>query len=166
MALSGKTAERFVVFILYAGIFAFISWSGIKLINYSLESKYYNDFLLKWEVCLRTFDARGEIWPHFDGGNHLEYMENLVRMIQKSNISLPVSNTKHPYVRRINKIGWHKEEDTFLLCFSNRIIIYGISKKTLNRIDAYIDTSGNPEQGRFTGYISKDGKSYIGLWRL
>jgi hypothetical protein len=166
MALSGKTAERFVVFVLYAGIFAFTSWGGVKLINYSLESKYYNDFLLKWEVSLRTFDAGGGTWPHFNGGNHSEYMENLVRVIQKRNISLPASNTKHPYVRRINKIGWDKEEDTFLLCFSNRIIIYGISKETLNRIDAYIDTGGNPEQERFTGYISKDGKSYIGLWRL
>ena len=47
MAISGKSTDKLVFALLYAGFIALASWGGIKLINYSLDSKFYKDFLLK-----------------------------------------------------------------------------------------------------------------------
>jgi hypothetical protein len=166
MEISGKTTERFIFLALYTGIATIISWGGIQILNSSLESRYYKDFLLKWEVSLRAYDARGGIWPQFKGSNHLEYMDNLARLMRAGRISPPLSNRQRPYMYRIKKVGWRKKEDTFLLCLPDRIIIYGLSKETFDRLDGFIDETGDPSRGRFTGQPGKDGKTYIGRWRL
>jgi len=166
MAISGKTTERFIFLVVYAGIAGIVLWGGIRILNSSLESRYYKDFLLKWEISLRAYDTRGGGWPRFTGNNHLEYMDNLVKLMRAGKISLPLPNRHRPYVYRLKKLGWFKEEDTFLLCFPDRIILYGLSKDTFDRLDGFIDEARDPSQGRFTGHPGKDGKAYIGRWRL
>ena len=166
MTLSGKSADKIIFAALYAGIAALTFWGGVRIINYSLESKFYRDFLLKWEVSVRAFSSEKVVWPHFTGGNHVEYMEDLVSQMHGRNISPPASNTMHPYIYRINKIVFQDKENVFILCLPGRIIFYGISIKTFKRLDPYIDGTFDPGRGRLTGIFSKDGKTYIGQWRL
>jgi len=165
MALSGKTVDRLLFLGLYGGLIALVVWGGSRLINYSLDSKFYKDFLLQWEASLRYYSVKGGVWPHFSGRNHVEYMNNLSQLIERADISLPKSNTGRSYVYRIRKIG-KEQENIFILCFFNRIILYGISKDTFTRIDRFVDGEMSKEKGFFTGQISKDGNTYIGLWRL
>lgn len=165
MALSGKAVDKLIFVVLYGGLIALILWGGSRLINYSLDSKFYKDFLLQWEASLSSYSVKSGIWPHFSGSNHLEYMDNLTRLMERVDISLPQSNTKRSYVYRIKKIA-KEQDDVFILCFSNRIILYGISKDTFTRIDRFVDGEPGKEKGFFTGCVSKDGRTYIGVWRL
>jgi hypothetical protein len=165
MALSGKAVDKLIFVGLYGGLIALMVWGGSRLINYSLDSKFYKDFLLQWETSLRSYSAKSGIWPHFSGSNHVEYMNNLCQLIERAGISLPKSNTGRSYVYRIKKIG-KEQDDIFILCFLNRIILYGISKDTFTRIDRFVDGELSKEKGFFTGHLSKDGRTYIGLWRL
>ena len=166
MAISGKAADKIIFAALYAGIFAITFWGGVRIINYSLESKFYRDFLLKWEVSIRAFSVEKSMWPHFTGGNHMEYMGDLVSKMRSRNIFPPASNTNYPYIYRINKVFFQNKENTFILCLPGRIIIYGVSIKTFKRLDSYVDGIFDPGRGRLTGIFSKDGKTYIGQWRL
>lgn len=165
MPLSGKAVDKLVFVVLYIGLIALTLWGGSRIINYSMGSKFYKDFLLKWEVSLRSYSAKNGIWPHFSGDNHVEYMDNLAQLMGRGDISLPQSNTKRSYVYRIKRIG-REEEDIFLLCFSNRIILYGISRDTFTRTDRFIDGEPGKDKGSFVGRLSKDGRTYIGMWRL
>ena len=80
-------------------------------------------------------------------------------------MSPPYSNTKRPYVYRLKKTG-AAEEQIFLLCFSDKIILYGLSEKTFGKIDAMVDETPNERAGSFTGRRSTDGTTYIGVWTL
>lgn len=166
MTLSGKAADKIIFAVLYAGIAAITFWGGVRIINYSLESKFYQNFLLKWEVSIRAFSSEKVVWPHFTGGNHVEYMGDLVSKMRSKNIFPPASNTIHPYIYRINKVFFQNKENIFILCLPGRIIIYGVSIKTFKRLDSYVDGIFDPGRGRLTGIFSKDGKTYIGQWRL
>ena len=95
----------------------------------------------------------------------MEYMNNLSQLIERADISLPKSNTGRSYIYRIKKIG-KEQNNIFILCFFNRIILYGISKDTFTRIDRFVDGELSKEKGFFTGYLSKDESTYVGLWRL
>ncbi len=165
MILSGSDVNRIVSIILYVCAICLTLWGGAKLVNYSLDSRFYKDFLLPWEVSFRRFSTGDEIWPVFSGGNHVEYMENLSVAMGKNGMSLPSSNTNYFNIYHIDKM-WQDRQELFLLCLSDRIIIYGLSRKTFERIDAFIDGKLDKENGTFLGYQGKDRKKYIGLWRL
>ncbi len=165
MIFSGRDVNRIVSIILYAGVAGLTLWGGTKLVNYSVDSKYYRDFLLHWEVAYRRFSAGDEMWPEFSGGNHMEYMENLSAAMSRSGIPLPSSNTNYFNIYQIDKMGQGRQ-DLFLLCLSDRIIIYGLSRKTFERIDSFIDGEIDQEHGAFLGYQGKDRKKQIGLWQL
>ena len=165
MALSGKAVDKLVFIVLYGGLIALVVWGGSRLINYSLDSKFYKDFLLQWESSLSSYSVKSGIWPDFSGGNHVEYMDNLSQLMERVDISPPKSNTGHSYVYRIEKIG-KEQDDIFILGFSSRIFLYGISKDTFKRIDRFVDGEVDKKKGFFTGFLSKDGRTYIGVWRL
>ena len=165
MAISGKAVDKLVFIVLYGGFIGLALWGGSRIINYSLDSKFYKDFLLEWEASLRSYSVKSGIWPHFSGSNHVEYMDNLTRLMGRSGISPPQSNTGRSYVYRIKKIA-REDDDVFILCFSKRIVLYGISKDTFTRIDRFVDGRPGKEIGFFTGRVSKDGRTMIGLWRL
>jgi hypothetical protein len=151
--------------VLYAAFGSVAFWVGIVLINYSLDFKFYNDYLLKWEVALRAYNQGSAPWPYFSGGNHVEYMEKVTQLMSSKALSPPASNTERLYVYSLDRIG-DPEEDVFLLCFTQKIILYGISSKTFDHLDGQIDGRDGTKKGRFTGILSKDGYTYVGLWLI
>jgi hypothetical protein len=165
MSISGKATDRLTSMVIYAALGGLALWAGTKLINNSLDSKFHKDFLLKWEVVLRTFNQQGGTWPRFSGGNHILYMEKLIRLMQSKGLPPPDSNAGHPFVYLLDKIG-APEEKIFILCFPQRIILYGISAETFARLDKSIDGKTDPKRGMFKGRQSKDGRTYIGVWQI
>jgi len=165
MILTGKNVDKLLSTLLYIVLVGLVAWGGIRIINYSLETRFYNDFLMKWDVAIISWSAKKGVWPHFSGGNHIEYMDNLVSTMSLNSVKPPRSNTKRSYVYRLKKIG-PPAEDVFLLCFPDKIILYGISSDTFIRIDTFIDGKHNENAGRFTGRPGRNGKTFIGLWRL
>jgi hypothetical protein len=165
MPVSGRAVDRLASMVIYAGFGVLALWAGTKLINSSLETKLYKDFLLKWEVAVQRFNTEGGHWPHFSGGNHVAYMDLLTQFMDNKGTPPPSSNTDHAYIYRLHRWGW-PEERIFLLCFSNRVVLYGVSDKTFLKMDNWIDGGAEKERERFTGRRSKDGVSYVGIWKL
>lgn len=165
MPVQGRTVDRLTSIAIYVGLAILVLWAGVKLISHSLETKFYKDFLLKWELSVQRHNREGGPWPHFSGDNHVQYMDRLIQLMRDNGASPPKSNTKRAYVYRLNRLG-SPEEDLFLLCFSNRIVIYGMSEKTFVKMDKFIDGRADHEGGRFAGRSSKDGATYVGVLQL
>lgn len=165
MPVSGRTVDRLTSIAIYVGFAILVLWAGIKLISHSLETKFYKDFLLKWELTLHRHNREGGQWPHFSGDNHVQYMDRLTQLMRHNGTSPPLSNTKRAYVYRLNRLG-SPEEDLFLLCFPNRIVVYGMSEKTFVKMDKFIDGGADHERGRFAGRPGKDGTTYVGVLQL
>ena len=165
--MSAKTAHKITAATLYF-VFIFIAvWGGVRLINNSLDIKFYKDYLLQWEVALKKYVSQDGSWPEFTKTNHVEYMNNIIKLLDQRSIRYPLSNTECAYVYQIDKISlFQKKRNIFLLCFNNKIILYGVTPKTFKTVDTFIDGRLNLYQGRFTGKQEKDGKTLTGVWRL
>jgi hypothetical protein len=165
MIPTGKNVDKLLSTLIYIALLGLVMWGGVRIINSALESRFYKDFLLKWDVAVTSYSVKRGQWPPFSGSNHIEYMDNLVAAMTTSSVVTPISNTKRPYVYSLKKIG-PSEENIFVLCFPDRIILYGISERTFMRIDTFIDGTPDEKSGRFIGHLSTDGRTFIGLWRL
>ena len=165
MALSGKAADRLMFVVLYAGLMVMTCTGGVRLINYTLDQKFYDDFLLKWEIAVRQYAVEGIPPPEFTGSNHVAYMEALIVGMRRVNITPPRSNTSRHFVYRIEKVG-DQAREIFLLVAPEKILMYGLQAQTLNRLDKNIDGTRDLDQGHLTAYRSKDGETYIGVWQL
>jgi hypothetical protein len=161
MPLSPRRADRLMSFIVY-GVFAgLVLWTGIRLINHSLNTRFYEDFFLGWETAIRAYNEQGRGWPRFTGSNHASYMEHLVKRMQGTDTVPPPSNTRKPFVYCLDRLG-DPREDIFFLCFAGKMLLYGMSFKTFSFLDERIDGQVDEERGHFRGRKSKDGFSYIG----
>jgi hypothetical protein len=165
MPVSGRGVDRLASMVLYAGFGVLTLWAGIRLINFSLENKLYKDFLLEWEVAVQRFNKEGGHWPHFSGVNHVAYMDRLIQFMGNEGTPPPLSNTRRAYVYRLKRWGW-PEEDIFLLCFSNRMVLYGMSEKTFMKMDKLMDGKAEKEKGRLIGKRSQEGMGYVGVFQL
>jgi len=165
MPVSGRTVDRLSSTVLFAGFGVLTLWAGISLINFSLETKFHKDFLMRWELTLQRYNKEGGRWPHFSGANHVAYMDHLTQCMANEGTPPPSSNTPRAYMYRLKRWGW-QEEHIFLLCFSNRMVLYGISEKTLMQMDQWVDGKTPKERRRFTGKRSRDGVSYVGVLQL
>ena len=165
MEWSRKATDRFVASVLYLGVCVAVVFAGVAVINHSLEVKFYKDYLLKWKVSLIRYRALDGSWPQFFGTNHVEYMNELVRRIEKKGINLPRSNTLWPYRYILDRIGYTGER-IFILCFRDRILVYGMSQKTFEMIDKYIDGVFHLTKGRFKGRVNKNGVTITGMWGI
>lgn len=165
MIPTGKNVDKLLSTLIYIALLGLVIWGGVRIINYALESKLYKDFLLKWDVAVTSYSVKRGQWPEFSGSNHIEYMDNLVTAMTMSSVVTPVSNTKRSYVYSLKRIA-SPEEKIFVLCFPDRIILYGISERTFMRIDAFIDGTSDEKTGRFIGRPGTDGRTFIALWRL
>jgi hypothetical protein len=161
MALSSRKTDRLVSFIVYSMFAGIAALAGIRLINHSLTMGFYKDFLLEWETAIRRYDEHAGRWPHFTGNNHAEYMEQLVRLMREEDAAPPASDAKEAFVYRLDLLG-DPAEDIFVLCFSGKIVLYGISAKTFSYLDRKIDGRVDEKRGRCRGLKNKNGFSYIG----
>jgi hypothetical protein len=163
--LSSRISDRFLSIGLYALIAAGMVWLGSRMINHALDARFYNDYLSGWEVALIKYRHQTGNYPEFSGGNHRKYMQKLVQAMIHSMAPPPESNTDQPFVYSIDKIG-RKAQRVFVLAFSDRMMIYNLPSETIHMLDKVIDGQRNLTTGHFTGRISKDGVTYIGIWKL
>jgi hypothetical protein len=161
MAFSSRKTDRLVSFIVYSMFAGVAAWTGIRLINHSLTMGFYKDFFLEWETAIRCYDEHAGRWPHFTGNNHAQYMEQLVRLMREGDAAPPTSNEQEPFLYRLNRLG-DPAEDIFVLCFSGKMVLYGISARTFSYLDRRIDGRVDAQRGRCRARKSKDGFSYIG----
>lgn len=165
MPVSERRTDRLASMAVCAGFAVFTLWAGTRLVNHALETTFFKDFFLEWEVALQRHKSEDGRWPQFSGGNHVEYMDRLSTWMRKEGSPPPMSNTERAYVYRLKRFGW-PEERLFLLCSCDRIILYAISEKTFAKMDRWIDGEVNDKQGVFTGKLSKDGTTYVGELQL
>lgn len=167
MILTGRTANRIISVILYFGLCLLILKGGFVLINYSVDSKFYSDFLVPWKSAAEAYKSKAGDWSGFTGSNHLNYMDQLVRLMQRSDIYPPESNTGRKFIYRIKQTDFtSREYRVLLLCLDQRIVIYGLPEKTSRRIDRFIDDHQSWNGGSFTGELTQPDQTITGTWRL
>ena len=164
MIPTGKITDKLVFGFTYCVIAAVTIWGGIRLINASIDTRFYKDYVQKWVVAIGDFGSEGKAWPEFSGANHRDYMEALTDAMERNSVPVPASNTPNSYVYKMGKIG-SEATSIFVLCFSDKIILYGLPEKTFQRIDIFIDGISGWGQGNFMGRMGKD-KTYTGILRL
>lgn len=166
MAPSPKSADRFSFGMVYAMVALITLWAGFRLVNHGLESRFFNDYLLQWEVSMQAYSVRQGFWPQFTGSNHVDYMNRLTQAMKAAGVQPPKSNTDVTFQYQISPLGG-EDEDIFVLCFHNRLLLYGLSRNTINRIDRCVDHHADLKRGRITGYPGHhSANTYIGMWRL
>lgn len=160
-----RLVDRFSHGVLYVVACLTTLWFGFYISNNALEIRFLKKYLLQWEVCLRAFQAHQGRWPDFSGGNHVAYMDELVRRISREGIVVPCSNTGGAYYYRISKLG-RADESIFVLVLHDRLILYGISEKTLGKLDRLVDGRIDLNGGQVSGSAASDRLTFIGQWRL
>ncbi len=166
MTSFAKTSGRFTSFIIYTCLSLLVLWAGFKIINYSIRLNYYTNYLLQWEIALTRLFAKNIKPPDFTNNNHIEYMENIVKLLKKNSIEIPLSNTTRPYLYKIFEKGSSQPQEIFLLCLEKKIILYGLSKTTLDMLDKTIDGTIDNKDGDFKVKLLKSNKNYAGIWKL
>lgn len=163
--LSGRISDRFLSIALYTLIALGMVWFGSRLVNYTLDLRFYNEYLLRWEMALTKYRYQSNRYPEFNGGNHTQYMQQLVQLMIQSETTVPESNTEFPFLYWMNKVGY-AGHNVFLLALSDRLVLYNLPSKTIYLLDKMVDGHQDLEQGLLTGQKSKDGVTYIGSWKL
>lgn len=161
-----KTTNFLTSFLLYSIGTIIVLSAGFKTIQYTARLKFYTRYLSKWEQTLTDLSSRDTLLPTFTGNNHIIYMDQFIQHMKALGITLPDSNTHAPYIYRIPRKGFTEHEDIFLLCFEEKIVIFGLSKKTFNMLDKKIDGKIDTMQGSFTGKQQQSHADYTGIWKL
>lgn len=165
MAFTAKGSDRFSFGALYVLVALITVWCGFRLLNHSFELRFFKDYLLQWETRLNGFSVNQGVWPVFDGSNHKQYMDNLSHKMSLAGITLPHSNTGAPYRYRVERFG-RQAEEVFLLCLHDRMILFGLSEKTIRNLDQSMDGHEDLTKGKVSGRKGKTGENYIGQVRL
>lgn len=159
-----KTILHIILAVFFAGAVVFTAWSSLTAVNYSEDSAFYRDYLIKWEKALRLYVDNNPTWPRLPKEKHVDFMESVITLMNRQGIEIPISNTSLAYTYRIRKVGV-PESKIFILCLPDKLVVFGISEETFNRLDAFIDSEPEETQGWFTGHSTDDGK-YVGIWYL
>lgn len=165
MIISQRIWDRFLALGLYGLIAAGMIWFGSRLVNHAIDTRFYHDYLAQWEMALTAFRYKSGVFPVFSGGNHRHYMELLVTAMNRNSTAPPSSNSVRPFFYVIDKIGY-KANRIFILALSDRMVIYNLPRRTINTLDKMIDGHEDLSAGGLTGVQSKDGITYIGIWKL
>jgi hypothetical protein len=165
MSIPAKAPDRLIAGTLYLLGAAMVFWTGFGLINRGWDIRLFKDYLLRWEICLTEYADRQGQWPAFTGDNHTAYMDRLIAGMTSSGIAPPASNGKTAYRYRIEKFG-RADENIFVLCLPDRMMIFGLSKQSLLYIERLVDRHVDLNRGRITGHPGKEPEVYIGQWRL
>lgn len=161
----GRVVDRMIAWGIFIGVGCVTLWCGAQLINHWLDAKFCHTYLFHWELALQKFSQTNVQWPEFTGKNYTAYMMKLTTAMRQRTIDPPQSGTDMPNRYYIDKIGAEKQ-DIFLLCFFQKIIIFGLHRQTVERTDRCIDGRIDAKRGDFTYTAGKDGQTYIGNWKL
>jgi hypothetical protein len=165
MRLTGRRVNRGLSRLIYLLLLFMAFWAGRSMINYTLDARFYHNFLLKWELALQRQNTGQAAWPDFSGANHLHYMHELIGRMQRNDFRPPASNTGVPFIYRLHNLAGRSER-IFLLALADRIVLYRLPEQTFQRLDGFIDKGDGPLRGAFTGQPSSDTTTYTGQWRL
>ncbi|RLB32791.1 MAG: hypothetical protein DRH20_14325 [Deltaproteobacteria bacterium] len=160
-----RDVDRFGAFVVYVGIGVLTLWAGSALLDRALYSKFYRDYLVPWRAVLVKYESEGGRIPPFSGTDHSAYMERLEQMMKERGMGVPRSNTEIPFIYRLRRL-WSPNEDVFLLWYEHSLVLYGISRKTFERLDRDIDGRVDARRGRLTGRSTGVGRGYIARWTM
>lgn len=161
---TGQIVNKISSILRYIFVAGSIIFFGIKLINRSIDSKFYLNYISQWEITCKKSISVGIRWPAYRPEDKNSYMESLTEKCKNSGIGLPKSNTNFSYIYEINKIGDHKST-VFILCLPAKIIMFGLSNPTMKRIDNYVDNKVDLSSGKFTAFPTKQ-NTYTGILKL
>jgi len=157
-------SEKLLVSSLYAGLLLLTVWGGGKAIGYFQDYRFYSTFLAGWQRALAAYGESGRPWPVFSGSNHVAYMQALVRSLQEAVGFHPPGEGRGAYMVRIDK-PWQDPEDVFLLALPGKVVLYGLSRGSAERVDGFVDGQRNLRAGAFQAAPSHDGQTVIAVWR-
>jgi len=151
---------------LIALLVALISiWFGGGLLDRSQETRLVKEVLFEWERLGRSFSARGGAWPVFEGSHHVAYMRELLARMGRQGLISPHKVRTLSFAPRLRRAG-RSDETLFILLLPGRMVIFGLSAQTFDRIDRQVDGASDPGRGDFTGRQASDGNQMIGYWQL
>jgi len=155
-----------IFYICFYSVFIFIPvWAGGKLINLALDQIFISRFVVGWQQVARRLEERVPQLPPMQNQRLVAGMNKIERLAALASITLPVTKTKHSYTYLLKKIN-QPVEKIFLAVEPTRIIIYGLRKQTMQRIDKHIDGTENIHAGNFQAIRGKDKGIYIGILQL
>lgn len=165
MRLTGKVADRLMFTAIYLVVALLVVWGTGRLANYAADFGFYRDFLMPWGMRLLEMRHRPVQWPAFKKGHPVAYMQAVAEAMKSNGMQLPMSNTDHPFIYRLNRYGGDATK-VLLIFHDNKLIIYGLPCATFNRLDRFVDGQIDSGRGDFTGRLSRDQITMIGSWRL
>ncbi len=160
-----KLTKR-IFYICFYTAFIFIPvWAGGKLINLTLDQIFISRFVVGWQQVARNLEERVPELPPMKNHQLVAGMNRIEQLAALASITLPVTKTKHSYTYLLKKIN-QPVEKIFLVVEPTRMIIYGLRKQTMRRIDKHIDGTENIHAGSFQAIQGKSKGTYIGILQL
>ncbi len=151
--------------VLYSCLIILTLWSGAKTINYAMDMMFYKDYLLSWRQAIEACSVEKGTWPEYTESMLVLYMDKVTDMMKSTSVGLPDSNSPDAYIYILKKIN-KPEQKIFMLCFADKLILYGIREETLRRIDRFIDAKSDLNAGAFRAKAASDGITFIGYWKI
>ena len=158
-------SDRILSFLLYVGLTAAVLWGGVKAIDYFADYHFYRGFLENWRRGFVEYSTSGNPWPRFDGWNHVEYMNNLVAAMREKTDFLPPEGGQNPYKYHLQK-QQEQAQDIFLLVLPGKMVIYGLSPTTAQRVDFMVRGFSKLTGGDFTASLTKTETSMTATWQF
>ena len=163
--IAGRTAEKMVFMAIYIAATLLVLWGGKRMINYALDARFYREYLMQWEMQLTALRHQAFQWPPEQAQDPFGYMRRLVQDIREAGLGVPRSNTDRAFIYRIGKLG-ERHQQLLIIGRAGSIVIFGLSPSTFDHLDRFVDGRPGADEGRFTGRISADQTSRIGLWKI
>ncbi len=161
----GRIFDRIGAFLLYVLLICLTLWAGTRMIGYVLDLRFYEHRLSYWQQSVMLLAEKKASWPVLGNNQLMEYMDGVVKLMNSFSINIPSSNTDHPYIYILKKPN-KPEQEIFILCLPNEIIMYNLSEETARRVDHFIDGNNDFLSGSFQCRKSSDNSSIIGVWSL
>lgn len=155
--------DRILAFLFYIALTLVVLWGGVKVLDYFADYRFYRAFLEEWRRGFVEYSASGHPWPHFDGWNHAEYMNNLVATMGRKIDFRPPEGNPAPYKYHLQK-QQEETQNIFLLAQPGRMVIFGLTPTTAKRVDAMVDGHGDLTRGDFTASFTKTETSMTATW--
>ena len=164
--LSGRVTDKMVFVAIYTIVAVLVIIQGARHVaNLALDTTFYNDYLVVWEVQLLTLRHQTTAWPDLNPHDPGAYMEALESVMRAGGHEPPMSNTDRAHIYRLRQFGEQPKQVLFVGT-NEQMIIYNLPVSTFERLDHFIDGGVDPDQGRFTGRWSEDRITRIAYWKI